>query len=342
MLSLPISRFGSQIIQPLFHLLVFFVTLLHLSLAPLYLATATSLSLSFPLSLTPPLFRLCPPFLPPTPLCRCASCVMSQGLISGGQPLSRWQPEQQLPGGWARGWWWWGGWLQCCCISRWKWARRKENQLSAACYVLPVWATVWHTQAAFSAVRFLLCCRGCCVCDGSDLWNLHSRTPPPLVPEMTSLPSHLTYFYHGSLEETVSAGIAAICGRDSNLSVCSVGLSGPVMQPHERCLEKETQPPTIFAFETSHWLVIILIYFVCIAGYEAGPFNSHPGFSLCAFTVWLWARGHRKERTLKTETSFRQSEISHKTNFYNYHTIVKSLKSKWHLVQNTHTHKHVL
>lgn len=147
-LSLPISRFGSQIIQPLFHLLVFFVTLLHLSLAPLYLATATSLSLSFPLSLTPPLFRLCPPFLPPTPLCRCASCVMSQGLISGGQPLSRWQPEQQLPGGWARGWWWWGGWLQCCCISRWKWARTKENQLSAACYVLPVWATVWHTQAA--------------------------------------------------------------------------------------------------------------------------------------------------------------------------------------------------
>lgn len=194
-----------------------------------------------------------------------------------------------------------------------------------------------HT-GSLSAVRFLLCCRGCCVCDGSDLWNLHSRTPPPLVPEMTSLPSHLTYFYHGSLEETVSAGIAAICGRDSNLSVCSVGLSGPVMQPHERCLEKETQPPTIFAFETSHWLVIILIYFVCMAGYEAGPFNSHPGFSLCAFTVWLWARGHRKERTLKTETNFRQSEISHKTNFYNYHTIVKSVKSKWHLVQNTHTH----
>lgn len=37
-------------------------------------------------------------------LCHCASCVMSQGLISGGQPLSRWQPEQQLPGGWEGGW----------------------------------------------------------------------------------------------------------------------------------------------------------------------------------------------------------------------------------------------
>lgn len=37
-----------------------------------------------------------------------------------------------------------------------------------------------HT-GSLSAVWFLLCCRGCCVCDGSDLWNLHSRTPPPLV-----------------------------------------------------------------------------------------------------------------------------------------------------------------
>lgn len=37
-------------------------------------------------------------------LCHCASCVMSQGLISSGQPLSRWQPEQQLPGGREGGW----------------------------------------------------------------------------------------------------------------------------------------------------------------------------------------------------------------------------------------------
>lgn len=69
-----------------------------------------SSSLSSPVSLSP---LSLPPFAasPPTPLslCHCASCVMSQGLISGGQPLSRWQPEQQLPGGWEGGWWWVGG-----------------------------------------------------------------------------------------------------------------------------------------------------------------------------------------------------------------------------------------
>lgn len=298
MLSLPISRFGSQIIQPLFHLLVFFVTLLHLSLAPLYLATATSLSLSFPLSLTPPLFRLCPPFLPPTPLCRCASCVMSQGLISGGQPLSRWQPEQQLPGGWARGWWWWGGWLQCCCISRWKWARRKENQLSAACYVLPVWATVWHTQAAFSAVRFLLCCRGCCVCDcfrfvesplenttasgsGNDILAFPSDILLPRQPGGNSLSGDCRHMWKRQQSKCVQCRVKRTCyattwamsgkGNTTSHNICFWNKSLTCHNPNLLCLHSWIWSR---ALQFTSWFFSVCIHSVALSERPSQGKNS--------------------------------------------------------------------
>lgn len=94
-------------LQPFSYLLVW----------PSYLLTTMYFLITLHLSL---FIFLCPIFISPQlhfflhpPLlflslslyrCHCASCVMSQGLISGGQPLSRWQPEQQLPGGCEGGW----------------------------------------------------------------------------------------------------------------------------------------------------------------------------------------------------------------------------------------------
>lgn len=209
-----------------------------------------------------------------------------------------------------------------------------------------------HT-GSLSAVWFLLCCRGCCVCvwwfrfvesplenttasgSGNDILAFPSDILLPRQPGGNCLSGDCRHMWKRQQSKCVQCRVKRTCYATAWICWAMSGKRNKTS--HNICFWSKS-------LMCHHTLKhdIILIYFVCIAGYEEGPFYSHPGFSLCAFTVWLWVRGHRKERTLKTETSFRQSEICHKTNFYNYHTIVKSLKSKWHLVQNTHTNKHLL
>lgn len=239
---------------------------------------------------------------------------MSQGLISSGQPLSRWQREQQLPGwGWGGGWWWdgdgvflgwrWGlwGWLQFCCISRWKWAHIKENQLTAAHYGLPA-------EPLCDTHRQPLCCVLPSLLPEVFCWWFGFVE---LLLENTVSGSRCStrafpYDIHDSLEQRTSAWDRIHIGKRQWFK-CEqrlLRLSRLVMQPHEFVrwsLDERHVLPQHLQCESAmchHALVrdITLIPELFKAGYEISVLCS----SQCVwswsclvfmFTVWVTVKG---------------------------------------------------
>lgn len=140
-------------------------------------------------------------------LCLSASCVWSQGLISSGQPLSRWQSEHQLP----------EGGVPVCGVGVGSdysvngHTQKKINcQQPAMVWLLDLPFRHTHTLAA-SPLRWCSFCWAGFV--DSSL-------------EVTCLPSHMTNPLSGSLEESASVGIASMWESDSDRNVRNATCSG--------------------------------------------------------------------------------------------------------------------